>query len=194
MKKYITFIVIVVLMASVVIYSYYKTSIDNKKENEVSAKSDSEVEIIINKDLENSYPATPREVVDFYSRILSCYYGEKCSDAQLEKMVEQSRKLFDEELLKANPIDTYMVNLKNDISEYKQNKKTISTYVIEGSADIEYKTFQSHYYAKVDTVYYVKGKNGTERTFETYTLRKDSNGKWKILYWELTDTNEENVQ
>ena len=192
MKKYITLIIVLVLIALGIVYYYYISTTDNKIENKSPDSSASEVEKIINKNLDDSYPATPREVVDLFSRILTCYYGEKYSDSELEALVSQSRKLFDEELLNANPLDTYLENLKEDINDYKKNKRSISTYMVEESADIEYKTFQSHYYANVDTVYYVKGKDGTERTFETYTLRKDSNGKWKILYWSITENDEEN--
>lgn len=192
MKKYRTLIIVSVLIALGVVYYYYISTRDNKIENQKSESGVSEVEKIINKNLSVAYPATPREVVDLFSRILTCYYGENLSESELSALVSQSRMMFDDELLNANPLDTYMENLKTEIKDYKKHKRSISTYMVEESADIEYKTFQSHYYAMVDTVYYVKGKEGTERTFETYTLRKDNSGKWKILYWNLTEKDEEN--
>lgn len=185
MKKYKTLIIISVLIAMGLLYYYYLSS----KDKTVDKKSDTEVEEVtklINKDLDNSYPATPREVVEFYSRILSCYYGGKCDDEEIERLAAQSRKLFDDELNNKNPYEEYVLNLKAEIKQYKEEKKKISTYIIEKSGDIEYKTFQSHFYAKVDCAYYIKGEGVTSRTLETYTLRKDSAGKWKILYWSLT--------
>lgn len=185
MKKYKTLIIISVLIAMGLLYYYYLSS----KDKIVDKKSDTEVEEVtklINKDLDNSYPATPREVVEFYSRILSCYYGGKCDDEEIERLAAQSRKLFDDELNNKNPYEEYVLNLKAEIKQYKEEKKKISTYIIEKSGDIEYKTFQSHFYAKVDCAYYIKGEGVTSRTLETYTLRKDSAGKWKILYWSLT--------
>lgn len=185
MKKYKTLIIISVLIAMGLLYFYYLSS----KDKTVDKKSDTEVEEVtklINKDLDNSYPATPREVVEFYSRILSCYYGGKCDDEEIEQLAAQSRKLFDDELNNKNPYEEYISNLKAEIKQYKEEKKKISTYIIEKSGDIEYKTFQSHFYAKVDCAYYIKGEGVTSRTLETYTLRKDSAGRWKILYWSLT--------
>lgn len=185
MKKYKTLIIISVLIAMGLLYYYYLSSRDKT----VDKKSDTEVEEVsklINKDLDNSYPATPREVVEFYSRILSCYYGGKCDDDEIERLAAQSRKLFDDELNNKNPYEEYVLNLKAEIKQYKEEKKKISTYIIEKSGDIEYKTFQSHFYAKVDCAYYIKGEGVTSRTLETYTLRKDSAGRWKILYWSLT--------
>lgn len=43
----------------------------------------------------------------------------------------------------------------------------------------------------VDSAYYLKGEGNTSRTLETYTLRKDSNGRWKIVFWNLTKTSDE---
>lgn len=185
MKKYKTLIIISILIAMGLLYYYYLSS----KDKTVDKKSDTEVEEVaklISKDLDISYPATPREVVEFYSRILSCYYGGKCDEEEIEQLAAQSRKLFDDELNNKNPYEEYVENLKAEIKQYKEEKKKISTYIIEKSGDIEYKTFQSHFYAKVDCAYYIKGEGVTSRTLETYTLRKDSAGKWKILYWSLT--------
>jgi len=39
-----------------------------------------EVNAILKKDFVNDYPATPREVVNLYSRISSCLYNQKLSD------------------------------------------------------------------------------------------------------------------
>lgn len=185
MKKYKTLIIISVLIAMGLLYYYYLSSNDKTVEKKSDAEVD-EVSKLINKDLDNSYPATPREVVEFYSRILSCYYGGKCDENEIERLAAQSRKLFDDELNSKNPYEEYVKNLKADIKQYKEEKKKISTYIIEKSGDIEYKTFQSHFYAKVDCAYYIKGDGVTSRTLETYTLRKDSAGKWRILYWSLT--------
>lgn len=190
MKKYKTLIIIMVLIAMGTIYYYYLSENSKTKSNHKETTV-SEVDKLINKDLDSNYPSTPREVVDVFSKILTCYYGGKCSDDELMSLVLQSRKLFDEELLDRNPLDEYMDNLKDEIAQYREEKKKISTYIIEKTGEIQYKTFQSHYYAMVDGVYYIKGEGGTSRTMETYTLRKDSNGKWKILYWSLMDTDEE---
>lgn len=190
MKKYKTLIIIMILVALGITYYYYQ-SVHSKKESKDKENTVSEIEKLMNKDFDKNYPATPREVVDVFSRFLTCYYEGKCSEDELMSLVLQSRKLFDDELLDRNPLDEYFENLKDEIAQYKEEKNKISTYIIEKSGEIEYKTFQSHYYSMVDCVYYIKGEGGTSRTMETYTLRKDSNGRWKILYWSLMDTDNE---
>ena len=179
-----------ILVAIAVIY-YYSLSANNKVKKSPKVKQVSEVNKLLNRDMEKNYPATPREVVDLFSRYLVCYYGENLSDKQLREMVIQSRKMFDKELADKTPLDTQIKNLKEDISKYKSRDNKITTYMVEDSSDVEIQTFDSHYYAKVDTVYYVKGKKGTYRSLETYTLRKDTDGKWKILFWSITEIKEE---
>lgn len=190
MKKYRTLIIVAILVSLVVLYSYYLSeqnkTVKNKKNNE-----DKEFSKVLNRDLEKNYPATPREVIDYYSQLLSYIYSGDCSKENIEAAGKKCRALFDSELLERNPEEEYFENLKSDIEKYKQEGKTISAYILEKNGNVEYKTFQSHYYASVKCAYYVKGTKSTSRTIETYTLRKDNEGKWKILYWSLTPLEED---
>ena len=60
-----------IICISLVVGGYYLFSSRQAKEDETDV---SEVQKVILKNLEgDSYPATPREVVKFYNRILCCY-------------------------------------------------------------------------------------------------------------------------
>lgn len=191
MKKYRKFIVILVLVCLAILY-YFNFETHNKKPQNTQKDEVGEVQKLINKDLEKNYPASPREVVRMYSRIITCFYGEKYSEDEKKALSLQARILMDSELLQNNPFEQYYEDLTADIEQYKNENKNISTYILDKSSDVIYKTLQSKHYASLNCVYYVKGKSGTERTIETYTLRKDESGKWKILYWKLTPASEEN--
>ena len=144
----------------------------------------SEVEMVVSKDLEKSYPKTAREVVKFYNRILDCYYTQDYTQEQLEIMAEQARGLMDEELKENNPQDLYLESVKADIASFEEEKKSISNISIEGSKEVEYKTKSGKDYAYVDVSYFVKSnKKGkkSERVLQTYILRKDENADWRIL-------------
>lgn len=191
MKKNRVIIVVSILAALCILYYFY-ISTNSKTVTKKEKKHDKEVSEILNKNLEMKYyPATPREVVEYHSEILMHLYSGKVSKKQIEELGMKCRKLYDEELLERTPEEEYIKNLKSEIKQYKEEHKTISTCIVEKSGDIEYKTFQSHFYSIVDCVYYVKGEGATSRTLETYVLRKDSEGKWKILYWKITPTEEE---
>lgn len=176
-KNSLKTIIIVVVCAGLCLgYYYYLTQRDVGKE-----KAMTEVEMIISKDLENSYPKTAREVVKFYNRILKCYYSQEYTQEQLEEMTEQARLLMDEELKEINPQDMYLEAVKEDISSYEKEKKVISNVSLEGTNEVEYKTVKGKDCAYVDVTYYLKGEKGSSRTSQTYVLRKDDNSKWRIL-------------
>ena len=122
-----------------------------------------------------------------YSRIISCYYKEEYSEDELKLLAVQTQKLMDDELKEHNSFDEYYSNLKEDIEKYQKEKKVISAYVIQSSVDVEYKTFQDEEYAFVDCTYFTNGKEGAARVPEKYVLRKSSDGKWKIVYWEIIE-------
>ena len=43
-------------------------------------------------------------------------------------------------------------------------------------------------YASIKTLYYIREGSNLNNTYTKFVLRKDSEGRWKILYWELTDS------
>ena len=173
-------VLIVVTCAALCLgYYFYLTHRDSGKEKEMS-----EVEMVVSKDLEKSYPKTAREVVKFYNRILDCYYTQDYTQEQLEIMTEQARSLMDEELKENNPQDLYLESVKAAIASFEEEKKSISNISIEGSKEVEYKTKSGKDYAYVDVSYFVKSnKKGkkSERVLQTYILRKDENADWRIL-------------
>lgn len=175
-KNGIKSLLIVVFCACLCIgYFYYLTQ---KTQKETVLK---EAQQIISKDLENSYPKTAREVVKFYNRILKCYYSQEYTQEQLEQMTEQARTLMDEELRQNNPEDLYLQAVKQDISNYDEEGKTIYNISLEDSNEIEYKTVKGQECAYVDVDYYVKTKGKSQRSSQTYILRRDDNNAWHIL-------------
>ena len=110
------------------------------------------------------------------------------NDEELEKVASQMRGLFDEELLLLNSHNAYIDNLKLELELYKEAERYISGYKIENGYNIEYITYKDEDYAKVDVLYYLREGKELKYIYEEYTLREDEDGKWKILFWELTDS------
>lgn len=180
MKKKIGIVVAaLVLVVLVCVGFYFVKKGSNKNTTELT-----EVQMIITRNLEKDYPLTPRQVVSFYNRIIKAYYGESFSDEEFEKMVDQTRKLFDDELLENNPRAEYVSALKAEITSYNSNNKTISSSDVSDSSDIKYKndTQKDDSLAFVDASYFMKeGKSTFTKTYMQFVLRKDENGEWKIL-------------
>lgn len=179
--------ILTVVCIALVIGSFYFVA----NRNTSTASEDlelTEVQKVITKDLSKNYPATPREVVKTYNQIIACFYNEEYSEDELYRLGDQARLLFDEELLENNPRDEYFENLQAEIDEFAELKKTIASSNVCSSNEVEFKTIDGDECAYVQASYFVKeGSTGQySRTYQTYGLRKDENGNWKILLFYQT--------
>lgn len=138
------------------------------------------------RDLDADYPNTPRKVIDLYSQITKSLYDNKLSEDDLKLLCSQSRKLMDEQLLLLNPEDTFLENTKAAIEEYRSLKRVVTSYVLEDSGSVEYYTEDGQEYASISVKYYLNDKNGYGKTYEDFMLRKDEEGRWKIVGWQVT--------
>ena len=177
---------IFIISALVIIGVFYYCSRKEVGNNEEIAAED-EVSIIVNRDLTLNYPSTPKSVVTFYSEIIKTIYKTDHTDEQLQALAGQARGLFDDELLQHNEYSAYMDRLRAEVKAYKDSGRFISGYQIEDGYNIEYIKSEGKEYAKVNVKYYVREGKNVINTYEEYTLRKDEEGKWRILYWELSD-------
>lgn len=172
-------VVAVIFVVLIVGYYYY---LSNRTDTSAEAKDTlSEVAYVTTENLTMNYPATPREVIKFYNRILLCYYDEEYTDEELSQMADQALLLFDEELLAKNPKEQYLAGVKADVADYERDGKTISNVTVAGSKDIRKETVNGRDYAFVDCVYYTREGSSFASVAQTYALRKDSDGQWKIL-------------
>ncbi len=185
MKNLKKVIVFVIITALVVGYYFYLSNRVIDTGNQDAAYE--EVEKLITRNLDDSnYPELQRDVVTYYSRIVKAYYFTELTDEQIEALGKQARNLFDDELLMNNPEDEFYENLKLDISEYHEANRKVLNYKIQSSSEIKTYTFQGDSYSVVRAAYYMKD-SVPYTVYEDYTLRKDENGQWKILFWESVE-------
>lgn len=184
--KHIKFIISVLVCISLCVGYFYYLNVRNEGDPADKVDPTSVVSKLISKDIENHYPETPREVVELYSSIIKEFYTGKLSSEEIEKLCNQARLLFDEELLLNNPQEQHLEDLNTEISEYLREGKYISDYVVQRNADVTKYTFNDEEYASVKAVYYIRKGTDLDKTYEEYILRKDSSGRWKILYWTVT--------
>ena len=187
MKKAFRIGISIVICVGLVCGYYYYLAHKNAKSAEDAQDKTTEVEKIIERDFDKKYPKTPREVVKWYNRIITAFYGEEYTDEELEKMADQARSLMDDELLSYNPRDTYLKSLKADIEDYKTRDKIIVQSSVSDSNDITYATVDGDYCAYVDAYYFSREASDYSRTYEEFVLRRDDEGHWKILSFRLTE-------
>lgn len=181
-------VVVVIVMAFLAVFiigGFFLVRSIGLKNLEIK-KSKTEVEKLMELNLDENYPGNAREVLKVYNRILKCCYNEELTDEQIKKLAEQNQKLFDEQLLEKNPYDQYVEKLKKDIKDYKDKKTTIANIAIQDLAEAEREERGGYKFCNLLVSYIVKDTKGLKTTNEKYYLREDDKGRWKILFWELT--------
>ena len=193
MKKYgRTIIVIAVLVALGLVY--YLANKDTGKDATDIAADTSEVSVLISKDIMANYPESPKDVVNLYARITKAYYDTSLTDEQIEALGKQARLMFDDELKNTQTDADFYEKLKEDIGNYNSTKTRISSYAIQGAAKTKYSTFKDRQYASIALVYYLRQGDKLIDSPTKFTLRKDDDGHWKILFWELTEISSDSEQ
>ena len=179
MKKTRIVILAIVIVAAICT-TFYIVNNNSKKESAKEAGL-TEIQKITTRNMEKDYPATPREVIKFYNRIVKCYYGRQYSDDELEQLADQALSMFDDDLLKKNEKESYIESVKSDAVQYEEDNKSISQTDVCDSNDVKYMTDNGDDIAYVTASYFIKNGSSYTKTYQEYVLRKDGDGDWKIL-------------
>ncbi|MBQ7563214.1 MAG: hypothetical protein IJT16_04405 [Lachnospiraceae bacterium] len=147
----------------------------------------SPVQQLLARNLNTSYPPTPKEVVKLYSEYTRCFYSETYTDEELEALAVKSRELLDDELVAQQTDAQFILALKEDIAKYKSEGRSISSYSIASAADVEYDSFDGYEWARLSCYYSMKIGKNIVPVREIYLLRKDFDGHWKIVGWEMAE-------
>ena len=169
MKKTRIVILAIVIVAAICT-AFYIVNNNSKKESAKEAEL-TEIQKITTRNMEKDYPATPREVIKFYNRIIKCYYGRQYSDDELEQLADQALSMFDDDLLKKNEKG----------AEIKVSIETIELSniycdkVLKNKEHIDYVAFIEHWYPNSIVGRYTFTEIGEDGTLlcmdmETYAL------------------------
>lgn len=182
-------VIIVGLVCISLIIGYYVYLSNRKNPDDTKTGDDrTEVEKIIeDSNLEDNYPKTPRSVVKLYNQITASYYKEEYTDKQFLKLGDLQRGLLDEELLSNNDRDVFFNNLRLEIKQYKDNKRTIESWTVSSTNDVIYKVIDKRECAYVTSSYFIKEGSSYKKTYQRYVLRKDEDEQWKILVFYLIE-------
>ena len=187
-KKLVTITLIIVLC--VLIYYRYANKEHSGSDANGNQNNMLEIEKVLNKNLDQYYPKTPLELVKFFTRIQKCYYNENPGDEEIQQLGALARQLFDEELLEENQEDEYYQSLKEEIEKYKKEDRTIDKVAFDKSSDVVYATIDNQKTATLNCVYYMKQGDRITTYEETFIVRKDEEGLWKIYGWKAYETPE----
>ena len=173
-------VILAIVIVAAICTAFYIVNNNSKKESAKEAGL-TEIQKITTRNMEKDYPATPREVIKFYNRIVKCYYGRQYSDDELEQLADQALSMFDDDLLKKNEKESYIESVKSDAAQYEEDNKSISQTDVCDSNDVKYMTDNGDDIAYVTASYFIKTGSSYTKTYQEYVLRKDDDGDWKIL-------------
>ncbi|MCR5802380.1 MAG: hypothetical protein K6G57_08630 [Lachnospiraceae bacterium] len=181
-----TAIIIILVLGLVAYYAFLSARAkDNKAEAAMSAR-----EIVLSRNLNNDYPATPREVMKYYNEITKCMYNEELTGEEIDELGMKAREVYDDDLLAINETGGYLLRLRNEVKEGNENQRKITLASVASSSSVDYFTDDGYSWARILCTYNIN-ENGTSLPQQRiiYLLRKDSGKRWKIYGWDL----EENV-
>lgn len=179
-----------VAISLVIVMSY--AALTKKEENEnskIDEKTATEVAELMDKDLKTEYPASVREVVKLYLRIITCYYNEDLTEDEKIVLADQQRALLDKELLDKNKYSDFMKRLDDEITSYKGSNKTIINYQINSNESVQKWWNNDRECASIIALVNLNGKS-LNQVYEKFILRRDDQGRWKILGWEVADADD----
>lgn len=179
----ITVLFIFLLVLVVGYYAYLSGTHRTEQQEAVM----SEVDTALSRDLDNDYPATPKEVIKYYNDLMKCFYNEECTAEELQDLGRKSLQLFDEELQENNDEDTYLIRLQGEVQNYKDNKRKITSVSLAPSTNVDYYSVDGYSFARISCGYTMTENGKKTSTVMVYLLRRDASRRWKIYGWETAD-------
>ncbi len=137
----------------------------------------------LTRDLERSYPPSPKEVLKYYNDLTMCFYNEEHEAEELAELARQARRLYDDELLANQTEEQYIQMLAEDVASYQEEETVISSYSVSNSVDVEYYDRDGYEWAKLYCIVTLRKGTQLGSTQEDFLLRKDADGHWKIYGW-----------
>lgn len=172
--------VLAVMVITVFALYYYLV---NKVERSSPEVETTAIQDVLLRNLETDYPATVREVIKYYNEIMSCYYSESPTDEELKDLADKALELYDTELVNFQSEEMYLADLKTEIAGFASSGTVLSHVALSSSTAVDYFTYNGRECAQIRCIYTMRQKTSMMTIKEIYMLRKDDNGRWKILGW-----------
>lgn len=162
----------------------------NDRESSTGNKNESSLEL----DIERVYPKTPTEVIEKFAQINKYVYSNDVSEEELKEIVENLRLLYDQEFLEESSADVQLSSFTSELFQADSVNRKIMNYEVDRDEKVEYKENKYGGLASLNAIFYFKEDDGYPYVEYTFVLRKDENGKWKILGWDYAKKDSEDQE
>lgn len=188
-------VVVIALIMAGLVFGYYKYLTSHsgdglpKDEDQVAEEMTVVQELLVRADY-REYPSTPVQVLRYYNEITACFYNEKYTENELEQLAMEARSLYDLELIMNQPQEDYLSDLKDDIATFAAGNITIFKSSVTPATDVYYFDYDGRECARLYSVYTLRSGTVNQLSKEVFIMRKDDEGHWKILGFELVEDEE----
>lgn len=179
-------IVVVAIMACLIVLAYYHSANKTKEIKEENTQISAADEVLL-RNMDNNYPPSPKEVIKYYSDLTKCLYNEECSDEDIEKLAYRALLLYDDELANNQEWNRYLTDLKSEIATKRSQEYAIMSYSVSASTDVTYFEKDGYECASLYCTYNIRNGANPGSVEELFILRRDANGHWRILGWDLSE-------
>lgn len=178
-------IVIIGIILAALVIGYFYHVVNRGEESQEEVVESTLVQTVLMRDLDKSYPPSPKEVVKYFSEISKCFYNEKYTEEELYELAVKIQGIYDDELIANKTQEEYIDDLKSDIADMKANDRSISSYEVSVSTDVEFFTEGSDSCARLYCTYNIRQGTDILQNRIVFILRQDDKKHWKILGWDL---------
>lgn len=190
MKKNVKYIVIGIIMFALIIGYYYYLSNRKETPTEDNVKISKVTELLM-MNISKDYPPTPKEVVKLYADITVAFYTEDYTDEEFVALANKIQELYDDELIANKPYDQYINDLRAEVNAMREAGGKISSYATSSSTDVEYFNHNGYKCARLNVAFTARNSaKEAQIVKETFILRKDADGHYKIYGWALAKDDE----
>lgn len=179
------------LAVGCVFLAYYILNLRIEKSKPEDYVKLTKVQEVLSRDLEKNYPPTPKEVVKYYSEITKCFYNEDYTEEELEALAMKAVELYDRDLAANKDTETYLMDLKEDIKDFKDKDWSISSFSTSSSTDVDTFSDDGYDFARLYCTYNIRNGTVIQKLEERFLLRLDDKGHWKIYGWDSAKEEEE---
>ena len=189
MKKFkiSTSIIIIVVSVAVIVGIFLMISNHLAKDDEPSEVQITAVQNVLLRNLDNNYPPTPKEVLKYYSDITQCFYAGGYTEEEFIELANRALELYDEELRANQDYDMYIDDLRAEIASFKEKDWSISSYSTSSSMDVLEFERDGYEWAQLYAFYNVRQSTTIVKVTESFLMRKDEDGRWKIYGWQQAE-------
>lgn len=173
--------VIVAVFFVVLILSYFN-HLSNKSAARRSDAQKTEIESLMDYDMDAEYPNTPRDLAKLHNRYFKQFYGQSLSDEELSALNKKIRNLYCRELLIANPEGDSLDNLKEDIARVKEAGYTYKLCELPEASQVERYTKDGREMASLEVRITVNTSEMMGYIYRQYVMVMED-GQWKIYGW-----------